>query len=574
MWLWKFLKSLFLYFTFSSDELERENLVCPQVFELSKSEDYKELDEYFTKLIELKEQNNVSREFNGQDIFFLESEPEKMVYTKLVLEEGLDKDLRVMRVHKELSAHQDSSTPYVTEFFKSRCVQLEKDLYYFMNDESRVYGSMAYGFQDDPRLKMDFSLTALRLDFYNRVLDKFRLFTYSDYKFDYLLKSQILYKVNQTGGPAAIRTYDPFFDLFYWITPLNEINGQGSGQRFDLLLIAKVLLELEFDFLYTYMPDISKEEIKKMKLNAGDKDPNKLEERLTGMYILPESIFGQAKFPDSCQRIPKKNRRIVQNLFIEFDRLTKMTNTLQDSEKEINAIRDLLGFLARSVSLLFQQGNQNQVFDRDQEGSMERNLINAIKNGVNKKNESTRKKNEIMNPSAVDSAHRSRKMINRDTRSSLALKSKNSKIITDPFLKVKRGSNQSRIGLRNLENKNFSQIKPNLELTTILNRNKSNNHQKTTFQNGTASESQEETPDLKRTDQNENEKIEREKNFKILENDTHRRFFEKIVSACKHDENILKTPFLEPLIEENLDLVQELERQHLENVKKVDTLLL
>lgn len=576
MWLWKFLKSLFLYFTFSSNELERENLTCPKVSELSSSPEYEELDKLFSELIMLKEENKISREFQSQDVFFLDSEPDKMVYTQLVLEEGLDEDLRVMRIHKELSAHQDSSTPYVTEFITSRCVKLEDDLYYFMNDESRVYGSMAFPFQDDPRLKIDFALTALRLDFYNRVLDKFRLFSYSDYKFTALQKSQILYKVNQTGGPAAIRTYDPFFDLLYWITPLNGIDGNESGQRLDLFFIAKVLLQLEFDFLYIYMPEITQKEIKKMQLNPGDEDPKELEARLSGVYILPESVTKIAVFPDSCEKMPLKDRRIVQKLFDYLDSLLKVTDTLQNSEKQINAIRDLLGFLARSVNLIFKQGNQEKIFDRDQEGSMERNLINAIKN-VNVK------KSEDLNKSLPESIRKSKKNNKREVISTQKIRTEFQNFTTDQKVKENRASAQSRIRLRNLENNKFLSLKPKLQLTSLSRpkvsfKKQNSESQETSNQpqnnNISNSQTQEDTINLMRSDQEEDEREETEKNFKILEEDTHRRFFEKIISACKNDENILKNPFLEPVIEENLDLVQELERQHLANVKKVDTLLL
>ena len=516
MWLWNFLKSILLYFTFSSDELQRENLICPLVSELTTSPDYKDLDSFFIHLMSLKQEKKVAREFNSQDVFFLDTDPKNMVYTQLVLEEGLDDDLRVMRVHKELSAHQDESTPFVTHFEVSRCVRLEKDIYLFMNDETRVNGSMQRAIAEDPRIKKDFALTALRLDFYNRILDKFRLFTYSNYKFDRLLKSQILYQVNDTGGPAALRSYDPLFDLLYWVTPLQGIRGDESGERFDLLLVAKVLLQIEFDFIFQYQPEISTNEIAKLKNQPSSKEPHQVEAGLKGFYIIPESIFSLAGFPDSCDKMPLKDRKIVQKLIVYIDMLMQLTDTLQNSQKQVAAMRDMLGFLSKVANHLFRQANQQNVFNPDHSNLHNRLLTQS-------------------------SGTQPTKGLQPYIENQIVQKSK---------FKVDSENGKKLISLN------------------------SGNHNSEIVVDKKAPQSGVQTSEVTRTDNEDHIRIENEKNFRLLEEDTHRRFFEKILKACENDENILKTPFLEPIIEANLDMVQELERQHLANVQKVDTLLI
>ena len=331
MYFWNLLKSLWVYMTFSDTGFSKETLVCPRRETLGKKESEKDLNDYFVSIIDKKQKHQVEHEFNAQDVFLKEGEPETMIYTQVVLEEGIDQDLRVMKLHKKFSQLQDPNRMYVTEFKETYCVQLEDDIYFFMNEETKCDGTFQRAFFNNKELLEDFNNVLLRLDFYNRILDKFQAFLSSGFKFDKLFKGQILYRTLEVKGNLP-RAYEPLFDIYYFISKFNPTSSEeidSTSQRFDFLLMTLLIFNIEIDYYFS---------------SKGIFEPKD--------FVIPEDIFSAVEFPKVPTKVTDKEQRSFPAIFLLISSAFDITVTIQDSPGQLVLIRDFLDYLNKVLMLM------------------------------------------------------------------------------------------------------------------------------------------------------------------------------------------------------------------------------
>jgi hypothetical protein len=341
MTFWQFLQSIWLYFFAVPNELTLETLKCPPVETLDRDPKNKALSNYFNTIITKKKDGDILHRFNDQDIFQKTSDPDTMIYSQAIPLENIEYDLQAMRIHKEISDVQSSKRMIVTELKEIRCVMLQKEFYFFMNDETKCDGAMPGVLERDPIMLKDFRITPFRLDFYNRILDKFNEFVKLGYKFKKLLKGQILFrKIDIEGVPP--RLYDPMFDMYYWTTtdkvePTEE-NPNPPTDRFDIFMVTLVLMQIEFDFHFT-----------RTKNTAADKVAN-----------ISEEILNEAKFPENLSKIDMKTRKSVPKLIFFTSSVLDMTISIEDSASDIQVAREMLEFFTRLILVFGKQRGMSE----------------------------------------------------------------------------------------------------------------------------------------------------------------------------------------------------------------------
>lgn len=333
MTFWQFLKSIWLYFFFSTDDLYTKTLVCPAVETIDKHPEHKELGDYFNAIMAKKQNKEILHVLDGQDVFQKTSDSNVMIYTNLVPKENIEYDLKAMRTHKYLAKMQNREHKMVTDFLSTKCVLLDQQYYFFMNEESMVDGAMPGIFERDQRMFRDFENLAFRLDFYNRILDKLNEVVYAGYKFTKLLKGQVLFKIQKVDANPP-RVYDPIFDIYYWtekskVEPTEETPNPPQD-RFDLLLTVLLILDIEFDYFHF-----------KMKRFANQKT-----------LLLQPEVVEEAKFPDSVPQMDKTGKGNVSELIMFTSSAFDMSISLNDSPKEIQIVRDLLEYFKRVLLIL------------------------------------------------------------------------------------------------------------------------------------------------------------------------------------------------------------------------------
>jgi hypothetical protein len=363
MTFWQFLKSIWFYFFAVPNELTLETLDCPAVEILDRNPKYKSLSTYFNTVITKKKDGDIFHRFNDQDIFQKTSDPDTMIYTQAIPKDNIEYDLQAIRTHKEISDIQKKNRMIVTELKDIKCVFLDKEFYFFMNDETRCDGAMPGVFERNKDMLKDFRLVPFRLDFYNRILDKFNELVKLGYKFDKLLKGQILFRIiNIEGDPP--RLYDPLFDIYYWtskdVVEPTEKNPNPVTDRFDIMMVTLVIMQLEFDYHFTKTKNTAKDSV---------------------CYIKEEDL-DTAKFPENLNKIDMKTRVSIPKLMFFTSSVFDMTITLDDSKADIEIAREMLHFFARLILVLGKQRGINE----SEHNSMKKffdSLVNECMNDEN-----------------------------------------------------------------------------------------------------------------------------------------------------------------------------------------------
>ena len=327
------MKSIWLYFFFSDKDLTLSSLKCPAIETIDQNPENKQLSEYFNTIISKKQDGDILHRFNDQDVFEKKSDPSVMIYTQAIPVENIEYDLQAMRTHKYLSTIQKADHMMVTEFKEINCVKLEEKFYFFMNEETKCDGVMPGIYQRNADMFKDFHDLAFRLDFFNRILDKYDSVVKAGYKFDKILKGQILFRTLEVEADPP-RIYDPLFDIYYWTSqakpkPTKEIPNPPSD-RLDMLIISLLILDLEFDYMFSLL--------------KGKSDPQI-------MYI-SEEILQESEFPESVTQIDDETKKSIPKLIMFISSVFDMTVSLKDSRKDVNIARELISFLRRVLVTL------------------------------------------------------------------------------------------------------------------------------------------------------------------------------------------------------------------------------
>ena len=264
-----------------------------------------------------------------------------MIYTQAIPVENIEFDLQSMRTHKYLSDIQNKDHLMVTELKEVRCVMMEKKFYFFMNEETKCDGAMPGVYEHNTQLFEDFKDLPFRLDFFNRILDKFNSVVNVGYKFEKILKGQILFRTLKVDANPP-RIYDPLFDIYYWTVNAKPIstkeNPNPSTDRLDMLMIALLIIDLEFDFLF--------------KLTKNKSDPK--------FMTISEEIIKEAEFPESVTQLDQETIKSVSKLILFTSSIFDLTDSLEESRKDINIARDLISFLKRVILIMGKNSRMNK----------------------------------------------------------------------------------------------------------------------------------------------------------------------------------------------------------------------
>ena len=330
---WNILKSIWFYFFFSDKDLTLSTLHCPAIETIDQNPDNKKLSEYFNVIIAKKQDGDILHRFNDQDVFEKKNDPTTMIYTQAIPKENIEYDLQAMRTHKYLSKIQTKDHMMVTEFKEINCVMLEKKFYFFMNEETKCDGVMPRVYERDTQLFKDFHHLPFRLDFFNRILDKYDSIVKAGYKFDKILKGQILFRTLKVEAEPP-RIYDPLFDIYYWTSQAKpkptQDNPNPPTDRLDMLIITLLIIDLEFDYMFT--------------VNKNNADPKYM--------FISEQVLQEAEFPESVTQIDDQTKKSIPKLIMFISSVFDMTVSLQDSRKDVDIARELISFLKRVLIVL------------------------------------------------------------------------------------------------------------------------------------------------------------------------------------------------------------------------------